>query len=100
MQRDKLVRVVSTLLQREPEWLVTPVVEHDASLGALAAGDPEAAERSMIAYPERGKGFPASRCRRGLIVSSACGSIADRFAGWDFHVLTRQCIVRTGDVLK
>src|SRR4051812_38344205 len=83
MQRDKLVRVVSTLLQREPEWIVTPTVEHDAILDAREAGDPEAADRAMTAYLERGKGSCAGRCRRGLIVSRACGSNTDRLAGRD-----------------
>ena len=81
MQRDKLARVVSTLLQREPEWIVTPIVEHDAIRDALEAGDPEAADRSMTAYLERGKGSCASRCRGGLIVSRARGTNADRLAG-------------------
>jgi DNA-binding FadR family transcriptional regulator len=72
---------VSTLLQREPEWIATRIVEHDAIRDALEAGDPEAADRALTAYLGRGKGSCASRCRRGLIVSRACGSNADQFAG-------------------
>jgi DNA-binding GntR family transcriptional regulator len=59
MQRDRLARVVSTLLQRAPGWIVTPTIKHDAILDALEAGDQEAADRTMTAHLEHGKGVPA-----------------------------------------
>jgi DNA-binding GntR family transcriptional regulator len=54
-QRDRLARVVSTLLDREPGWILTTAGEHEAIVAALRRGDADAAEREMVAHLERGK---------------------------------------------
>ena len=99
MQRDKLARVVSTLLQREPEWIVTPIVEHDAILVALGVGDPEAADRAMTAHLERGKGFLRQslppRPDRESRVRLNCGP-ARRLR---LHAMSRRSVVRSASVL-
>jgi DNA-binding GntR family transcriptional regulator len=56
-QRDKLARVLSTILPRDPEWLRSTTVEHEAIVDAIERGDPEAAERELVAHLERGREF-------------------------------------------
>ncbi len=53
-QHDKRARVVSTILQREPEWIKTTTGEHEA---IVERGDADAAEREVVAHLERGKEF-------------------------------------------
>ena len=69
-QRDKLWRVISMLLHRDPEWILTTTVEHDAILDALERGDPAAADREMTAHLERGKEF----LRQALVTDTPYGA--------------------------
>ena len=56
-QRDKLARVMSAILQRDPEWLQSTTGEHEAIVDAIERGDPAAAERELVAHLERGREF-------------------------------------------
>ena len=56
-QRDKLARMVSTILRRDPEWLQSTTADHEAIVDAVERGDPVAAEREIVAHLERGREF-------------------------------------------
>jgi DNA-binding GntR family transcriptional regulator len=56
-QRDKLWRVISALLQRDPAWIQTTIAEHAAIIDAVEVGDADAAAREMTYHLERGKAF-------------------------------------------
>ena len=56
-QRDKLARVMSAILTRDPEWLQSTTGEHEAIVDAIERGDPAAAEREIVAHLEHGREF-------------------------------------------
>ena len=56
-QRDKLARVMSAILTRDPEWLQSTTGEHEAIVDAIERGDGEAAEREIVAHLEHGREF-------------------------------------------
>lgn len=56
-QRDKLARVMSAILARDPEWLQSTTGEHEAIVDAIERGDPAAAEREIVAHLEHGREF-------------------------------------------
>lgn len=56
-QRDKLARVMSAILARDPEWLQSTTGEHEAIVEAIERGDGEAAEREIVAHLEHGREF-------------------------------------------
>jgi DNA-binding GntR family transcriptional regulator len=56
-QRDKLARVLATILPRDPEWLQSTTGEHEAIVDAIENGDAAAAEREIVVHLERGREF-------------------------------------------
>ena len=56
-QRDKLTRMLSTILPRDPEWLQSTTGDHEAIVAAIERGDAAAAEREIVAHLERGREF-------------------------------------------
>ena len=99
MQRDKLARVVSTLLQRESESIATTTVERDAIFDALEVGDPEAADRAMTAHLERSKEFLRQslppRPDRQSRVRLNCGPARSP----RLHAMSRRSVVRAASTL-
>src|SRR5262245_6882312 len=57
MQRDKLALVLSIILRRNHEWLVTTTTEHERIVAAIEARDPAAAQREIVEHLQRGKEF-------------------------------------------
>jgi DNA-binding GntR family transcriptional regulator len=55
--RDKLARVLSTILLRNPGWLRSTTGEHVRIVDAVARGEADAAEREITAHLEAGKLF-------------------------------------------
>src|SRR3954471_7533384 len=49
-QRDKLWRVISSLLKADPDWIRTTSAEHDAILEALERADADAAVHEMTVH--------------------------------------------------
>jgi DNA-binding GntR family transcriptional regulator len=56
-QRDKLALVLSIILRRNPEWLVSTTAEHERIATAVEAGDADQARREIAEHLERGKQF-------------------------------------------
>jgi DNA-binding GntR family transcriptional regulator len=56
-QRDKLALVLSIILRRNPEWLLTTTAEHERIVQAIESHDADLAEREIVEHLEHGKDF-------------------------------------------
>ena len=49
--------MLSIILRRDPEWLLSTTAEHERIAAAVEAGDEDAAEREIVEHLEHGKAF-------------------------------------------